>query len=42
METEVGEVFAIAEDDGKPFVQGADVSVTFAEKGPVLLPADDG
>jgi len=42
VETEVGEVFSIAEDDGKPFVQGADVSVTFAEKGPVLLPADDG
>ncbi len=39
VETEAGEIFAIAEDDGKPFAQGDDVSVTFADKGPVLLPS---
>jgi iron(III) transport system ATP-binding protein len=39
VETDVGEIFAIAEDDGNPFAQGDDVSVTFAEKGPVLIPA---
>jgi len=39
VETDVGEIFAITEDDGNPFAQGDDVSVTFAEKGPVLLPS---
>jgi iron(III) transport system ATP-binding protein len=39
VETDVGEIFAIAEDDGNPFSQDDDVSVLFADKGPVLLPA---
>jgi iron(III) transport system ATP-binding protein len=39
VETEAGEIFAVAEDIEEPFAAGARVGVSLAAKGPVLLPA---
>jgi iron(III) transport system ATP-binding protein len=39
VETEAGEIFAVAEDIEEPFAVGARVGVSLAAKGPVLLPA---